>query len=50
MSKDRTKLYTWDWTHGEVEVFNKRGRHLGAIDAITGQFIKDAIAGRKIDV
>jgi len=32
-SKDRTKLYTWDWTHGEIEVF-----------------IKDAVAGRKIDV
>lgn len=49
-SKDRTKLYTWDWTHGEIEVFNKRGRHLGSLDAITGQFIKSAVAGRKVNV
>ena len=49
-SKDRTKLYTWDWVPGEIEVFNKRGRHLGSIDAISGEFIKGAVAGRKIDV
>jgi hypothetical protein len=50
MSRDRTKLYTWDWTHGEIEVFNRRGRHLGVIDAISGALIKNAVAGRKIDV
>jgi hypothetical protein len=49
-SKDGTKLYTWDWTHGDIEVFSKRGRHLGSLDAITGELIKDAVPGRKIDV
>jgi hypothetical protein len=43
-------LYTWDSLHGEIEVFNKRGKHLGAIDAIHGKLIKDPVRGRKIDV
>lgn len=50
ISGDRSKLYTWDWTHGEIEVFNRRGGHLGVLDAITGALIKNAVAGRKIDV
>lgn len=50
MSKNRSKLYTWDWTHGEIEVFNRRGRHLGVLDAANGVLIKPAVPGRKIDV
>jgi len=49
-SADGDRLYTWDSLHGEVEVFNKRGRHLGAADAMTGRLIKDAVRGRRIDV
>ncbi len=44
------RLYTWDSLHGEVEVFNGRGRHLGVIHAVTGELIKDAVRGRSIDV
>lgn len=40
----------WDYTHNEVEVFNKGGRHLGAIDPSTWEFIKKAVPGRTIDV
>jgi hypothetical protein len=43
-------LYTWDALHGEVEVFNARGKHLGVIDAKSGDWIKVAVPGRKIDV
>lgn len=43
------KLYTWDRLHGEIEVYNKRGRHLMVLDA-NGAQIKDAVKGRKIDV
>jgi len=39
-SKDR--LYTWDSLHGEIEVFNARGVHLGALHAETGTLIKPA--------
>ena len=49
-SSDGERLYTWDSLHGEIEVFNKRGQHLGAIDPVHGVLIKDAIKGRKIDV
>lgn len=43
------KLFTWDSQHGEIEVFNKRGRHLGVINC-DGVLIKDVVKGRRIDV
>ncbi len=49
-SGDGERYYTWDSLHGEIEAFNKRGHHLGALDAVTGQLIKPAGRGRKIDV
>ena len=36
--------------YGEVEVFNRRGRHLGVVHAINGIFIKDPVKGRRISV
>jgi len=48
-SKDLTRIYTWDSLHGEIEVFNKRGKHMGVLNP-KGDFIKDAIKGRTIDV
>lgn len=47
---DGERLYEWDDLHGEVEVYDRRGHHLGAVDAVTGEFIKDAEPGRTIDV
>jgi hypothetical protein len=49
-SADGKRLYTWDDLHGEVEVFTRRGRHLGAAHAVTGVLIKDAVKGRRISV
>jgi Cytotoxic len=49
-SPDGKRLYTWDGLHGEIEVFDQRGCHLGAIDAVTGAYRKDARRGRYIDV
>jgi hypothetical protein len=49
-SRDRQRYYTWDGLHGEVEVFNRRGDHLGALDPHTGELIKSAVKGRKLDV
>ncbi len=43
------RLYTWDSLHGEIEMFNDRGRHLGVLDC-NGMLIKDAVKGRRIDV
>ncbi|MGI4763746.1 MAG: colicin E3/pyocin S6 family cytotoxin [Janthinobacterium lividum] len=43
------RLYEWDSLHGEIEVYNGRGRHLGTMDA-QGAMIGPAIKGRTIDV
>lgn len=43
------RFYTWDTLHGELEVFNKRGRHLGVACYQTGDLIKPAIKGRRIN-
>ncbi|MBD1362214.1 hypothetical protein IDJ77_00200 [Mucilaginibacter sp. ZT4R22] len=48
-SQDNTRLYEWDSFHGEIEIYNNRGRHLGVLNAY-GVLIKDAVKGRKIDV
>ncbi len=40
--------YTWDSLHGEIEVFNKSGFHLGVVCPITGVVIKPAVRGRRI--
>ncbi|WP_462277238.1 colicin E3/pyocin S6 family cytotoxin [Ferruginibacter sp.] len=48
-SENGKRLYTWDSLHGEIEVFNAQGYHLGVLDA-EGNFIKPAVKGRKIDV
>lgn len=49
-NKERTRFFTWDSLHGEIEVFDKQGKHLGVLDALTGKLIKDAVRGRKLDV
>jgi len=49
-SAEGKRLYTWDALHGEIEVFNRRGHHLGVIDSVEGVMIKPAVKGRTIDV
>ena len=49
-SRDGSRLYTWDSLHGEIEVFDRRGRHVGVADAVTGVVFAPAIPGRRIDV
>ncbi|BDM22059.1 colicin E8 [Pseudomonas sp. LRP2-20] len=46
----KRRIYTWDAFHGEIEVFNSRGKHLEVLDAESGETIKDAVKGRKINV
>lgn len=36
----------WDAQHGEVEVYDKKGKHQGAFDPETGEKIKDPVKGR----
>ena len=46
----RREYYQWDYTHGEIEVFDRHGKHKGAIDPVTGEQTKPAEPGREIDV
>ena len=42
-------LYQWDELHGEWQMYNKNGNHLGVLDDF-GNPIKDAVKGRKISL
>ena len=39
--EDKKNIYEWDSQHGEVEMYDKRGRHLGSFDPETGKPITD---------
>jgi hypothetical protein len=47
---DGTRYFEWDGLHGELEVYNRRGRHIGAFDPVTGVQLKPPRKGRRIDV
>lgn len=49
-SRTEDRYYTWDSLHGEIEAYDKRGRHVAVLDAIRGTTIKTAEPGRKINV
>lgn len=46
--RGKGRYYSWDELHGEIEVFDKFGYHLGALDAVTGKKIKDADKSRRL--
>ncbi|MCU1371853.1 MAG: hypothetical protein JWO77_3047 [Ilumatobacteraceae bacterium] len=48
--RDDDRYYTWDSQHAEIEVFDKRGWHLGVLDAVDGTAVKDAVKGRRLNV
>ena len=43
-------ICTWDSLHGEIEAFDRRGKHTGVLDPLTGENIKPAVKGRRIRV
>lgn len=44
------RFFEWDHTHGDVEVYDGRGRHLGSADPATGTMTKPAVPGRSITI
>ena len=42
-------ILEWDYQHGAVEMYDKRGRHLGEFDADTGEQNKPADPKRRIE-
>jgi hypothetical protein len=43
-------VYEWDYQHGRVERYDRRGRHLGEFDADTGAMTKPADPGQTIEI
>lgn len=42
--------YQWDSLHGEWQVYNKKGRHIGVLNEIGNKKIKNAKKSRKINI
>lgn len=42
-------IYEWDSQHGTVEKYNKRGKHQGEFDPVTGDQTKAADKTRKVE-
>lgn len=42
-------IYEWDRQHGTLEKYNKRGKHLGEFNHITGQQTKSADKTRRVE-
>ncbi len=38
--EDGTRIYEWDYRHGRVEIYDRRGRHLGKFDPVSGRRLK----------
>lgn len=43
------RIAEWDSQHGEVELYDKRGRHICAANPDTGECVKDRVPGRKVE-
>lgn len=42
-------IYEWDYQHGQVEKYDKRGVHQGEFDYRTGKQLKRASATRRVE-
>ena len=44
------QVYEEDTLHGELEKYNRRGKHKGVVDPDTGEVIKGPVRGRTIEM
>jgi hypothetical protein len=42
------RYYNWDFTHKDIEVYDRYGKHLGSMDPTTGELIKPPVKGREM--
>ena len=42
-------IFEWDYQHGHLEVFDRRGKHLGGFDPDTGRQLSRAVATRRVE-
>jgi hypothetical protein len=50
LSGKARRFFEWDHTHDDVEVYDSRGRHLGSADPSTGDMVKPAVPGRRLNL
>lgn len=50
VSDDGLFFYEWDSLHGEIEVFSKKGHHVGVFKPDGSPSVKNMKRGRSIDV
>jgi len=43
------QIYEEDTRHGELEKYNRRGKHEGSVDPESGEVIKGPVKGRSIE-
>lgn len=48
LSGNKRRFYQWDNTHGDIEVYDRRGKHLGSMDAASGAMTKPPEKGRDL--
>jgi len=48
LSGSSRSYFTWDYTHNHIEKYNHIGKHVGAIDPVTGNICEPAVPGRSI--
>ena len=46
----KRRYYEWDYTHGDIEVYNSKFKHMGSMDALSGKMYKPAVPGRGISL
>lgn len=44
------QYYEWDHTHNDIEVYDRKGNHLGSMEPTTGEIYKPAVPGRTIKI
>jgi hypothetical protein len=43
------RILEWDSQHGTIEAYDRRGRHQGEFDPLTGEELRPAIPGRQVE-
>ena len=42
-------VYEWDYQHGHLEAYNRRGEHIGVVDPQTGRRIGAVVPGGRVE-
>lgn len=45
--RSNKRYFEWDYTHGDIEVYDENGKHLGRADPNGGHICKPPVKGRK---